>query len=178
MLILKNVEQGRIPLQVADKIAKIVKGKRFCDLECSMGDMLALMEPHAKSVVGSSVAGHNEAEMAIHRGFEIHVGYKNQDVETENPPEADFYYVKCEYPPSKIIKSTLDFFEEKNIKGDFIFAYSLPKDYNDYEEDTREHYMKVIEEYNLKSFEEVSYVDWKEDGQSGSWAVILDKRQK
>ena len=72
----------------------------------------------------------------------------------------------------------MTFLKKKNIKGDFIFAYSLPKDYNDYEEDTREHYMKVIEEYNLKSFEEVSYVDWKEDGQSGSWAVILDKRQK
>ena len=114
--------------------------------------------------------------LVIHRGFEVHVGYKNQDAETENPPEADYYYVKCEYPPSNVIKSTLNVFEENNIKGDFIFAFSLPEDYNDFEEGTKEHYMKKIEEYNLKPFEEVSYVDWKEEGQSGTWTVILDKR--
>ena len=54
--------------------------------------------------------------------------------------------------------------------------FSLPEDYNDFEEGTKEHYMKKIEEYNLKPFEEVSYVDWKEEGQSGTWTVILDKR--
>ena len=176
MLVLKNVEQGRIPLQVADKIAKIVKGKRFCDLECSMGDMLALMEPHAESVVGSSIAGSNKVALAEQRGFEVHVGYRDKRVEGDNPPEADVYYEKCGYMPSKTIKDTLDFFEEKNIEGDIIFAYPLPEDYDEYEEGSDESFQKIILEDNLKSFNSVSYVDWEEDDQSGKWAIIIVKK--
>ena len=107
----------KTPLEVANLISDIIKGKLVCDIGCGEGDFMEELAVYARGVIGIE-SERERAIKALKKGFDI-IG---EDSFTIKLPDADVYYAWTRDAQGVYMKAKWE-----GTKGVFIFGHTVRK---------------------------------------------------